>query len=33
MECLVEIEKGALLAVVIQHLWSSGCDGGGVQGC
>jgi hypothetical protein len=33
MECLVEIEKGALLAVVIQHLWSSGCDGGRVQGC
>jgi len=33
MECLVEIEKGALLVFVIQHLWSSGCDGGGTQGC
>jgi hypothetical protein len=33
MECLVEIEKAALLAVVIQHLFVSfGCEDGGAQG-
>ncbi len=32
MECLVEIEKAALQAVVIQHLFVSfGCEGGGAQ--
>jgi hypothetical protein len=33
MECLVEIEKAALQAVVVQYLFVSfGCEGSGAQG-